>query len=188
MDNNLTRIKDVIPDILVDLKYATNQNCFGKKLYDSGEAYLLDGSVSKLARAEANAREQGVRLIVLDAYRPLSVQALMWEIFPSEGFVAPMSRGSIHNRGAAIDVTLAALDGTPLPMPSEFDEFSERAAHSYEGCGQVERENRDKLRSIMENAGFTAYVGEWWHYNDKDLRASPLVDVPISQLSDNSKK
>ncbi len=173
----LVRLADTVPGILVDMRYATEGNFFGRKLYDSAGAWLLEGSARKLEAAERAACESGLRLVVLDAYRPLSVQALMWRIMPDEDFVAPMSRGSVHNRGAAVDVTLADSEGRLLPMPSDFDEFSERASHDYAGGDPAELTNRDKLRAIMEGAGFASYVNEWWHYVDPELRGSPLLDI-----------
>jgi D-alanyl-D-alanine dipeptidase len=101
----------------------------------------------------------------------------MWEIMPDAKFVAPASRGSVHNRGAAVDVTLADALGKLLPMPSEFDEFSERSALDYSGGDPAALANRDRLRVIMEGAGFASYSAEWWHYVDPELAGSPLLDI-----------
>jgi len=178
----LVNIQGEVEGVFVDLGYARERNSFGRRLYDGDEAYLLAPAARRLAAAAAAAYQAGLSLVVLDAYRPLSVQALMWEILPDDDFVAPPSRGSIHNRGAAVDVTLATRDGRRLPMPSEYDEFSERASHEYAGGGEPERRNRETLRDIMIGAGFAPYVAEWWHYVDPELRGSPLIDVPISAL------
>jgi D-alanyl-D-alanine dipeptidase len=164
------------------MRYAGERNFFKAKLYDDDRAWLLEASARKLARAAENAAGRGYALVVLDAYRPLSVQDLMWRILPDPAFVAPSSRGSIHNRGAAVDVALLYPDGRELPMPSEFDEFSERASHLYTGAEPERLRARDILRACMEEAGFSAYEAEWWHYVDPDTRSYPLLDIPLSCL------
>ena len=178
----LVRVADACPGVVVDMRYASERNVFGVRLYDGDEAWLLAVTARKLAAAAALAAEDGRTLIVLDAYRPLSAQARMWEALPEPGFVAPPSRGSNHNRGAAVDVTLAGADGLELPMPSGFDEFSERASRAYRGGDRSALANSDALRGYMEKAGFRAYDGEWWHFNDPDNVSCPLIDVPITSL------
>lgn len=178
----LVRVLDVCPGVRVDLRYATDDNFFGARLYDGTDAWLLAGAARKLCIAAASAMQRGYSLVILDAYRPLSVQALMWDILPDSDFVAPMSRGSIHNRGAAVDVTLAGADGAEVAMPSGFDEFSERASHRYAGGDPGTLANRDTLRYCMELAGFKPYEAEWWHYIDPECRDSPLLDIPLSRL------
>ena len=170
----------------MDMRYATERNFFKVRLYDGDSAWLLAGAASKLAKAVGLAAERGLRLVVLDAYRPLSVQARMWEILPKEGFVAPPSRGSNHNRGAAVDVSLADAQGQELPMPSVFDEFSERASHTYTQGDAVALRNRDELRLCMERAGFRSYIAEWWHYNDPESLDCPLIDITLSALEASS--
>lgn len=172
----LVRLADASPFLLFDMRYATDRNFLGTRLYDSPEAWLLASAAAKLAVAAERTAEKGYRLVVLDAYRPLSVQVRMWALKPDPAFVAPAERGSNHNRGAAVDVTLALPDGRALPMPSEFDEFSERASHRYASGETAALANRDTLRVIMEAAGFRAYEAEWWHYNDPDSLAAPLLD------------
>lgn len=173
---NLVRLTEAVPGLATNLRYAGPDNAFGKQLYSSPEAWLLEGTAKKLGRAEKAARTLGFRLLVLDAYRPLSAQRAMWELVPDPDFVAPPERGSIHNRGAAVDITLADPEGRPLPMPSDFDEFSKRASHDYPGGDEASRHNRELLRRIMEDSGFVAYNAEWWHYTDPDLRTAPLLD------------
>ncbi len=176
-DSGLVDLAKTIPGLLVDLRYAGPDNFLGRRLYDFEGAWLLAPCAERLAVAQRAAVESGFRLVVLDAYRPLSVQAAMWEIMPDNTFVAPASRGSVHNRGAAVDVTLADSRGAPLAMPSEFDEFSARASHDYSGGDPQALANRDRLRSIMEGAGFAPYSAEWWHYVDPEFAKSPLLDI-----------
>ncbi|PKL23930.1 MAG: D-alanyl-D-alanine dipeptidase [Spirochaetae bacterium HGW-Spirochaetae-3] len=178
----LVKIADACPGVIVDMRYATDRNVFGIRLYDGDDAWLLAEAARKLAVASALALAAGRRLIVLDAYRPLSAQVRMWEAMPVPGFVAPATRGSNHNRGAAVDVTLAYAEGVEVPMPSGFDEFSERASQLYRGGDPAALANRDALRGYMEAAGFKAYDGEWWHFNDPDSVSRPLIDAPISFL------
>jgi len=179
----LVKLRDACPGLLIDMRYATEGNFFRSALYDSGEAWLLEPTAAKLRRAQERLETLGYRLLVLDAYRPLSVQARMWAILPDPDFVAPMTRGSNHNRGAAVDVSLADSQGQPLPMQSPFDDFSERASHDWAGASPEDRERRESLRAAMEGAGFSAYSAEWWHYTDPETRTSPLIDVSIASLS-----
>lgn len=181
-DHGLVNLSVACPGVIIDLRYATTSNFFKARLYDGDQGWLLAATAKRLAAAAAIAAMYGYRLVVLDAYRPLFVQALMWDILPDPDFVAPASRGSIHNRGAAVDATLADAAGNELPMPSDFDEFSERASHLYAGGEPAALANRALLRSCMEQAGFKAYDAEWWHYSDPETRSSPLIDIPLSKL------
>jgi D-alanyl-D-alanine dipeptidase len=180
--HGLVNLSTACPGVIVDLRYATTGNFFKARLYDGDQGWLLAATARRLAAAASAAAKHGCRLVVLDAYRPLSVQVLMWNILPDPEFVAPANRGSIHNRGAAVDVTLADPAGNELPMPSGFDEFSERASHLYADGDAAALANRDLLRSCMEQAGFKAYDAEWWHYSDPETRSSPLIDIPLSKL------
>jgi D-alanyl-D-alanine dipeptidase len=190
-NHGLVPLHHACPTVRVDLRYATEHNFFKTRLYDDDCAWLLQATACKLSKAASLAAERGLLLVVLDAYRPLAVQDLMWRILPDPDFVAPATRGSIHNRGAAVDVTLAYGDGRLVAMPSEFDDFSERASHAYRGAEGMETkaleaaalEARDFLRSCMESAGFKAYEAEWWHYTDPETRGYPLLNLSLSQLS-----
>ena len=165
------------PGVFVDLAYCRPDNVFGRALYRCNHAWLLDTTAVKLAAAAADARAHGHALLLLDAYRPLRIQRVMWELLPDDDYVAPPSRGSIHNRGAAVDVTLATPDGVALPMPSDYDEFSPRASHRWDGAPRELTRRRELLCSIMERAGFSSYHAEWWHYTDRDNANHPLLDV-----------
>jgi len=190
-EHGLVALHHACPAVRVDLRYATEHNFFKARLYDDDRAWLLEATASKLSRAASLAAARGLVIVVLDAYRPLAVQDLMWRILPDPAFVAPSSRGSIHNRGAAVDVTLAYGDGRQVAMPSEFDDFSQRASHTYRGAESLEAreselaalEARDFLRACMESAGFKAYEAEWWHYTDPDTREYPLLNLSLSQLA-----
>lgn len=181
----MTRLIDVraaVPDIILDIRYARADNAFRTVLYPFAAAYLAEPAARKLARAAEDLRGRGLRLVVFDAYRPLSVQRRLWALRPDSRYVADPARGSSHNRGAAVDVSLALPDGGAVAMPSDFDEFGPRAAHGCPGLAPQAARNAALLREVMERAGFAALEAEWWHYSDADLRQAPLLDVPFEKL------
>lgn len=181
----LVDVQTAIPDLVVQLRYAQPDNFLGRAVYPpSARCYLRRDAVERLARvAERLRREDGTRLYAYDCYRPHAVQALMWELFPKRGYVAPPQGGSVHNRGGALDVTLADRDGRPLPMPSEHDEFSRRSWHSYQGASPAEAANRARLKAAMLAEGFTPVRMEWWHYEAPNAKAWKLLDVPFDELA-----
>lgn len=178
---DLVEVRTLVPDLVEDLRYARADNFLGQAVYPQGARCLLRRPVAeRLARVARRLREQdGARLVALDCYRPHAVQLRMWELFPRRGYVANPKPGSVHNRGGAVDVALAGKDGKLLPMPSAFDEFSRRSWASYEGGTAEERRNRDRLRSAMVAEGFRPIRMEWWHFEDPDARAWPVLDRPL---------
>lgn len=170
-----------IPDLVVDLRYAQEDNLFKRAVHPKGaRCLLLRSTAARLAKvAEALREEDGTRLRVFDCYRPHSVQFRLWEIMPVRGYVAPPKGGSVHNRGGAVDLTLARPDGTALPMPTDHDELTERAWHAYEGASEEEKRNRARLRAAMEAEGFRPIRKEWWHYEDPEARKAPIQNVPL---------
>jgi len=173
----LVDLAALIPDAVLDLRYATRDNFLGEVVYGAAAARLRRPAAEKLVGVAAALRARGLRLVIYDAYRPLSAQRRMWALKPDRRYVADPARGSQHNRGAAVDAALADESGRALPMPSAFDEFGPRAAHSYAGGDPAARENRRTLREAMEAGGFLALEEEWWHYADPGGRAWPLLDV-----------
>lgn len=176
-------VEELVPGVLVDLRYATSENPFGRAFYTSPVAFLRKGTAEKLKRAANLLAEQGMRVKIWDAYRPLSVQRALWEAVPDPNFVAPPERGSRHNRGAAVDVTLVTSSGGAVPMPTDFDDFSERAHAKSMLPSEEERANRAILRAAMEAAGFEAITSEWWHFNDPESERYPLCDIPAEDLT-----
>ena len=147
---------------------------------DAGEAEAF--AADALARANEKLAAEGLALLVLDAYRPWSVTKLFWDLTPLDrrDFVANPRDGSRHNRGCAVDVTLVELaTGRELAMPSDWDEFTERAHPAYAGGTDEERANRDHLRRTMESEGFTVYENEWWHFDYRDWPEYPVMDEPV---------
>lgn len=175
----LVSVSSAVPGVVLDLRYATKRNFLGQAVYPHANALLRAPTAKKLGKAAELLKEKGYRLVVYDAYRPLSVQKKMWALKPDPRYVANPARGSQHNRGAAVDVSLADLDGRALAMPSDFDEFSERAWRTYEGGDADARKRRDELRAAMEAAGFKGITEEWWHYADPDGKGWPLLDAPL---------
>lgn len=169
-----------VEDAIVDLRYQSENNFLGRAVYDSqvfGDCFtkLRRGTAKKLAAAAALLRQKGYRLVIWDAYRPLAVQTALWEVMPDPRFVAPPNRGSRHNRGCAVDVTLADLAGNYLEMPSDFDDFTDRAKAD---ASRYSAEIADRLLTLqqaMQTAGFELYEGEWWHFSDGDWQQYTVV-------------
>ena len=175
-------IRAVIPDALFDIRYATTDNFIGKAVYPFAGAFLRRSTALKLAKAAENLRAQGRRLIVYDAYRPLSVQKLMWSAKPDSRYVADPAKGSAHNRAAAVDVGLADEQGRPVRMPSRFDEFGLQARHDARGAPPDASAQARLLKRAMEDAGMRSLSEEWWHYQDPRSNDWPLLDIPLQDL------
>ena len=158
-----------LPEAVVDLRYAGTDNFTGQRIYESGEAFLRYGTVKKLKSAAKALKGYGLRLKILDAYRPAAAQRKLWEVCPDPRFVADPAKGSDHTRGSAIDLTLCTPDGTELEMPSAYDEFSDRARRDHTNCTENAKKNVLLLEKSMRDAGFLPYEEEWWHYTDSDL-------------------
>lgn len=148
-----------------DWKYATINNFTQQILYKNPAAYVRIQAAQALQLIEIDLKEQGIGLLIFDAYRPYSVTKKMWEAVPDNRYAANPAKGSNHNRGAAIDVSLYNLQsGDPLQMPTLFDDFSEKAHHNYMQLPQEILTNRSILKNIMTKYGFMALETEWWHY------------------------
>ncbi len=178
----LEDVSSIIPDAVIDLRYATPRNVAGRPLYPAGARCLLQPAVAaRLARAADRLRRQGFRLRLYDCYRPLSVQRVLFARESRPGFVAdPWHGGSHHNKGAAVDVGLVDLAGGDVALPTDFDEFTKRArASAVDGVTPEARAHRQALREAMEAAGFLPSRTEWWHFSAPEARGSPLLDVPV---------
>jgi D-alanyl-D-alanine dipeptidase len=181
----LVEIVDLDPTIRLEIRYATSRNFLGTPLYEEPRAFLQRPAAEALVRAHRAARAHGYGLLVYDAYRPWWVTKVFWEATPEElrEFVADPARGSRHNRGAAVDVTLYDLEtGEAVEMPSLYDEFSERAYPDYAGGTAEQRERRDLLRGLMEAEGFTVYETEWWHFDHADWEQYPVLNLTFEEL------
>lgn len=182
-DNPLVDLEKVNPHIRIDIRYATPDNFMKEPLYPEARCLLLKEVAEKLSRVQQALEKEGLGLKVFDGYRPLSVQKKMWARFPLEGYVADPAKGSNHNRGAAVDLTLVDLKtGRELPMPSAYDEFSERAHRDYTQATPEAIRNRKTLRDAMEKEGFTGISTEWWHFDYKNAKSHPVLDLPFSSV------
>lgn len=168
---------------LLDVRYATQYNFTGAKLYPAPAAWLRPEAAKALQTAGEILKKQGYGIRVLDAYRPLSVQQKMWDLIRDERYVSdPSVNQGRHTRGTAVDVSLADLMGNPLPMPSGFDDFSEKAHRDFSGASPEELRNKKTLEDAMVAAGFEPFPTEWWHYDLRGWREYPALDISVEAL------
>ncbi len=166
-DTDFVRIMDYIPDIVIDLKYATVDNFTGTVIYDFKDAYLRYGTVKKLAVAQEKFKAMGYYIKIWDAYRPFAAQEKLWQVCPNPRYVANPANGmKAHNLGGTIDMTLVTFDGNEVEMPTAFDDFSLRADRDYSDVSETAAENARMMESVMTECGFRGYAGEWWDYSD----------------------
>ena len=175
---DFVRVRDYIPDIVVELKYATSGNFSGTVVYDFTEAYLRYSTVVKLMDVQAELREHGVRLKIWDSFRPLDAQEKLWYAKPDPNYVSnPWSGTNSHSRGHTLDITLVDAAGKELEMPSGFDEFSEFGDRDYTDCTDAAAKNAQLLQDTMEKHGFTGLQSEWWHFTEKaDYEIEKIFD------------
>ena len=175
------------PRLVFDIRYAGTDNFTGHAVYAKAGAWLQREVAEALRRVHDRMREAGYGLLVLDAYRPWHVTKTFWEEYPQfREFVADPAVGSVHNRGCAIDLTLIDLASSrELPMPSGYDEFTERAYPTYTGGDPARLANRDRLRAFMEAEGFAVHPHEWWHFDHRSWRHYPVLDIDFGVLSGN---
>jgi D-alanyl-D-alanine dipeptidase len=178
--DELVDVERMIPGVVLDIRYATTNNFTGQRLYPSAKCYLRRAAAEKLQAAQAELVLLGYGLKIFDGYRPLSVQRKMWEVFPQPGYVADPKKGSRHNRGAAVDVTLIRLaDGTELPMPTPYDDFTPRAHRNFNDLPEEAIRNRNLLEAVLTRHGFVGLPTEWWHFDDANWQKYPLLDLPV---------
>jgi D-alanyl-D-alanine dipeptidase len=182
---DLAELTALDPTIRLDIRYATSENFLGAPVYEQARAFLQRPAAEALVRAHRALARHGYGLVVYDGYRPWSVTWVFWEATPSHlrEFVADPAQGSRHNRGCAVDAGLYRLaDGSPVAMPSGYDEMTERSHVEFRGGTREQREHRDLLRRAMEAEGFAVYPAEWWHYDYRDWREYPVLDVRFSAI------
>jgi len=178
----LTKLDD---SILLDIRYARSDNFVGRPVYSEARAFLQKVAADSLVRVHRSLASKGLGVVIYDGYRPWSVSKLFWEVVEEhqKKFVADPAVGSKHNRGCAVDLGLFSLaTGMQVPMPSDFDEFNEKAAPDYPGGTEEERANRDLLRAAMEAEDFTVNPKEWWHFDHRDWQQYEISDVPFDEL------
>jgi D-alanyl-D-alanine dipeptidase len=180
--HDIVDITQINPHIIIDMKYATEDNLAKRRLYDSNTCFLTKSTAMKLDWVQKELEGMNLGLKVWDCYRPLSVQRALWAILPDQRYVADPKEGSRHNRACSVDVTLVDSGGKELLMPTGFDDFSPRAHHYYRKLPRQAVRNRGLLRSLMKKAGFIPLPEEWWHYDDQECVRHGILDVPFEDL------
>jgi D-alanyl-D-alanine dipeptidase len=182
---DLVELIKLDPSIRLDVRYATTNNLFGTVFYSEPRAFLQRPAAESLVRVSGKLKPLGYGLLVHDAYRPWYVTKVFWDATPTDKklFVADPSKGSRHNRGCAVDITLYDLKTKkPIEMVSTYDETTDRAYPDYPGGTSVQRWHRDLLRAAMEAEGFTVYPAEWWHFDFNDWQKYPILNVRFDQI------
>ena len=165
-EDPLVDVSELIPDLIVQLAYATPQNIAGRPLYPPNARCLLRKSIAeRLIPVAREFASRGMRLVAWDCARPHSAQVALFQAHPHPGSVADPKRGSLHERGAAIDLALADQNGMLVPLPTPFDTFGPKAAATAPMADGPAKEHRDQLIAAMYRAGFRANPKEWWHFS-----------------------
>ena len=164
-DTSFVNLKDYSKDFEYDMKYATTNNFLKSKVYDCAACFLRVKTVNALINANKGFLKKGYKIKIFDCYRPLDIQKIMWKMVPNPSYVADPNKGSIHNRGGAVDISLIDSKGKELNMGTAFDYFGIEASHNYSNVSKEVKKNRAMLKKIMLKNGFNAFESEWWHYN-----------------------
>jgi D-alanyl-D-alanine dipeptidase len=173
-DTSFVNLKEYSNDFIFEMKYATEDNFLKSKAYDCAECYLRLKTAKALIKANSKFMKLGYKIKLYDCYRPLDIQKKMWAIVSNPNYVANPSKGSIHNRGGAVDITLVDIAGNELNMGTPFDFFGPEASHDYKNFPRTILDNRALFKKIMETAKFQSFDTEWWHYNLKNAKLDPI--------------
>jgi D-alanyl-D-alanine dipeptidase len=166
-----------VPGLVLEIRYATEQNITGKKIYTDKRAWLREETIRKLAQVARELEEKGYRLVLWDGWRPASAQKALWAAKPDGRFLTPPNRISRHTRGTSVDVSLADRNGKILEMPSDHDEFTDRADEDFSDVPKEVAERARLLRKAMFRAGFSGVPDEWWHYDLRDWASYEPIEV-----------
>lgn len=175
--SDLVDIQEVIPNVRVELKYATADNFTGHMVYNFQRCLLRKEVALKLREVQNDLETLGFSLKIWDGFRPMAAQWKFWELVPDERYVSNPRKGGRHTRGTAVDVTLVTKEGRELLMPSDFDDFSERAHRNYTGASQEAIQNRELLQQVMESHGFIGLPTEWWHFDFMGWESYDPIDI-----------
>lgn len=184
-NSELIEINTLDSTIRLDVRYATTNNFTGRQVYREARAFLQRPAAEAMVRANLELRPMGYGIMVFDGYRPWSVTKKFWKLTPpsKRKFVADPKKGSRHNRGCAVDLTLYDLKtGKAVEMTSEYDEMSERSYPDYTGGTPEQRQRRDLLRSVMEKNGFKVYPYEWWHFDFNGWQSYRIQNISFSEI------
>jgi D-alanyl-D-alanine dipeptidase len=179
----LIDLEKYIPGIKLDVRYATKNNFFGQAVYKIEKAFLRLPAAKALKKVQQDLNKKGLGLKIFDAYRPYSVTVKFYEKYPDTNFVASVWKGSLHNRGCAVDLTVIDLkSGEEIEMPTEYDDFTKRAGINYSNLPEKQIKNRSLLLAVMVQNGFIPQKSEWWHYNFTGWENYELMDIPFEVL------
>jgi len=182
---DLVELTKLSKTIKLDIRYARTDNFTGQAVYPEARAFLQRDAAKALIRVHKKLKKDGQGIVIFDGYRPWSITKLFWDVVKPEErkYVADPAKGSKHNRGCAVDLSIYDLKtGKLIPMPSDFDEFTERASPDFAGGTDEERNNRDKLRRLMEAEGFFVNPNEWWHFDYKDWQSYAIYDIAFDEI------
>jgi D-alanyl-D-alanine dipeptidase len=164
-DNAFVNLKNYSNDFVYDMKYATDDNFLKEKVYPCAECFLRVKTVKSLLEANKMFLAKGYKIKLYDCYRPKAIQKKMFQLVPDANYVANPKKGSIHNRGGAVDISLVDFNGIELDMGTKFDFFGKEASHNYLSLSDTVLANRKILKEIMLQNNFKSFDSEWWHYN-----------------------
>ncbi len=182
-NNELVEIKKAIPNIRLDIRYATRNNFMQQVMYKQARAFARKPVVEALKKIQKELNKKGYGLKIFDGYRPYAITVEFYKKASDKNFVANPAKGSKHNRGCAVDLTLINLKtGKELVMPTTYDSFSAAAAAKYEKVSPEARKNRDFLIAIMGKYSMNVLENEWWHYDFSGWRGYDLMDIPFEKL------
>lgn len=182
-DNELVDLSEIIPGIVLDIRYASANNFTYDTVYNHPKAFARRPVANALSSVQKELRAHGLGLKIFDAYRPYEVTLKFWELIGTKQYVAAPWKGSRHNRGAAIDLTLITLKtGQEIEMPTGYDDFSEKASADFAQLPEHQIANRSYLIKVMQKHGFRVFPTEWWHFDYKDWEKYSLVDLSFDQL------
>ncbi len=180
-DTVIVSLKSIDSTIVQDVRYATTNNFTKQVLYPSAKVFLRKIAAEHLAQAnEFLKKNYNVGIKIFDGCRPLFVQEIMWQILPDDRYVADPAKGSRHNRGAAVDITLIDASGNELDMGTPYDDFTERASFASKDVSEKAYSNRKLLRETMIQFGFLPIESEWWHFDFKDWNKFGILDMGIN--------
>lgn len=177
----LVDIAQLCPSILLDIRYATYNNFTNQPIYSSARCFLQKHVAQALVSVQKELQKQNLGLKIWDGYRPLSMQKILWDLIKDPRYVADPALGSRHNNGCAVDCTLVDSDGNELPMPSLFDDFSERAHRDYKKTDLQALQNSQLLEQVMKKHGFIGLPTEWWHFDHKSWKMYPFLDISFEE-------
>ncbi len=180
--NGLRLLNSFHHEMILDIRYASKNNFTHKVLYDADACILQESTLKKLLDAQNEFKSLGYKIKIWDAYRPFYIQKILWDIVPNSNYIAnPYTGGSNHNRACAVDVTLTDLNDIEIDMPTDFDNFSDKAHRSYICASETQIRNAELLKNIMIKHGFKPIYTEWWHFDDTNYSNYPIINISINE-------